>query len=123
VVAGVTRVGIKPDRSERGTPAPSPWTALRVGLTTNLLNPKVGVFYLSVLPQFLPRGESPFVASMAMALVHDVEGLLWFGLLVFVVARAARVLARPAVRRWLDRVTAVVFVAFGVRLAVEATRN
>ncbi|MBO0870949.1 MAG: LysE family translocator [Micromonosporaceae bacterium] len=123
--AGVTRDGIKLDRPERGTPAPAhtPWRALRVGLTTNLLNPKVGVFYLSVLPQFLPRDGSPLVASMAMGLVHDVEGLVWFGLLVLVVGRVARVLVRPGVRRWLERVTAVVFLAFGVRLAVEAARN
>jgi threonine/homoserine/homoserine lactone efflux protein len=106
-----------------GPATQSPWRALRIGLTTNLLNPKVGVFYLSVLPQFLPAGHSALVASIAMGAVHDAEGLLWFALLVFVVGRVARLFARPAVRRWLDRVTAMVFLAFGVRLAVEAARN
>jgi threonine/homoserine/homoserine lactone efflux protein len=92
--------------------------AFRVGLTTNLLNPKIGVFYLSVLPQFLPRGVPPLLAATAMALVHNVEGLLWFTVLVFLVRRTARLLSRPAVRRRLDQVTGVVFVAFGIRLAV-----
>jgi threonine/homoserine/homoserine lactone efflux protein len=97
--------------------------AFRVGLTTNLLNPKVGVFYLSVLPQFLPRGVSPLLASTAMAVIHDIEGLLWFAVLVFLVGRGARLLARPGVRRRLDQLTGVVFVAFGLRLALESHRH
>jgi threonine/homoserine/homoserine lactone efflux protein len=97
--------------------------AFRVGLTTNLLNPKVGVFYLSVLPQFLPRGVSPLLASTAMAVIHDIEGLLWFAGLVFLVGRGARLLARPGVRRRLDQLTGLVFVAFGLRLALEGQRR
>jgi len=97
--------------------------SFRIGLTTNLLNPKVGVFYLSVLPQFLPHGVSPLLASTAMALVHNLEGLVWFTVLVFLVRRAARLFARPAVRRRLDQVTGVVFVALGLRLALESHRT
>jgi threonine/homoserine/homoserine lactone efflux protein len=93
-------------------------TAFRVGLTTNLLNPKVGVFYLSVLPQFLPHGVPPLVASVAMAFVHNVEGLVWFAALVFLVGRSARLLSRAAVRRRLDQLTGVVFIGFAVRLAI-----
>jgi threonine/homoserine/homoserine lactone efflux protein len=97
--------------------------AFRIGLTTNLLNPKIGVFYLSVLPQFLPHGVPPLLASTAMALVHNVEGLVWFTALVFLVRRAARVLSRPAVRRRLDQVTGIVFLAFGLRLALQGHRT
>jgi threonine/homoserine/homoserine lactone efflux protein len=97
--------------------------AFRVGLTTNLLNPKVGVFYLSVLPQFLPRDVSPLLASTAMAVIHDIEGMLWFALLVFLVGRGARLLARPGVRRRLDQLTGLVFVAFGLRLAWESSQR
>jgi threonine/homoserine/homoserine lactone efflux protein len=93
--------------------------AFRTGLATNLLNPKVGVFYLSVLPQFLPRGVSPLLASTAMGVLHDVEGMLWFAGVVFLVGRAGRLLARPAFRRRLDQLTGLVFIGFGIRLAVE----
>jgi len=115
----------RPATSEAAGPRPerSAARAFRVGLTTNLLNPKVGVFYLSVLPQFLPRGVSPLLASTAMALVHNVEGLIWFTALVFLVGRAARVLSRPPVRRRLDQLTGVVFLAFGLRLAIESHRT
>jgi threonine/homoserine/homoserine lactone efflux protein len=95
--------------------------AYRVGLGTNLLNPKIGVFYLSVLPQFIPAGAAPLPYSLALALIHDAEGMLWFAALVLLVGRVAGWLARPAVRRRLDQLTGVVFVAFGVRLAVQRT--
>jgi threonine/homoserine/homoserine lactone efflux protein len=91
--------------------------SFRTGLATNLLNPKVGVFYLAVLPQFLPRGVSPLLASTAMAMVHNVEGMVWFTVLIVLVSRGAHTLARPGVRRRLDQLTGLVFIGFGVRLA------
>ena len=77
------------------------------------------MFYLSVLPQFLPADANPLGYSLILALIHDLEGLVWFALLVFVVDRAAAVLSRPAVRRRLDQLTGLVFIAFGLRLAAE----
>jgi threonine/homoserine/homoserine lactone efflux protein len=93
--------------------------ALRVGLTTNLLNPKVGVFYLSVLPPFLPDGVNPLLASLALAAVHAVEGLLWLSLLAVLVTRAKGWLDRPSVRRRFEQVTGLVLVGFGLRLAFD----
>ncbi|MFB7471831.1 LysE family translocator [Kitasatospora sp. NPDC056184] len=91
----------------------------RRGLLTNLLNPKVGVFYVAVLPQFIPAGAPHFAAGVALTCVHVVEGLLWSVVLVGF-ARALRGwLRRPAARRAMDRVTGVVVVGFGVRLAVS----
>lgn len=107
-------------------PAPEPAgtrSAFRMGLTTNLLNPKVGAFYLSVLPQFLPHGVAPLLATSALATVHGVEGLVWFAALVFLVGRGAAVLSRPAVRRRLDQLTGVVCIAFGVRLALDSAHR
>jgi threonine/homoserine/homoserine lactone efflux protein len=106
-------------------PAPSTVDphAFRTGLTTNLLNPKVGVFYLSVMPQFLPAGVNPLAASLALGAVHVVEGLIWLSLVVLAVNRARGWLGRPAVRRRLEQVTGVVFLAFGLRLALESGPN
>jgi RhtB (resistance to homoserine/threonine) family protein len=112
-------------RSAVVEPAPQPerpvgaWAAFRTGLTTNLLNPKVGVFYLSVMPQFLPAGVDPLAGSMALGAIHVVEGLIWLSLVVLVVGRARGWLTRPAVKRRLEQVTGVVFLGFGVRLALD----
>lgn len=111
-------------RATRDIPEPpetrtSGLTAFRTGLTTNLLNPKVGVFYMSLLPQFIPDGASVFWTSTLFAAVHAAEGLLWLGLVVAAAGAARRVLARPAVKRRLQQVTGLAFIGFGLRLATE----
>ncbi len=97
----------------------APRSAFRFGLTTNLANPKVGVFYLSVLPQFLPRAVNPFAGSMLLAGVHAAEGMVWFAVLITAINRARNLLARPRVKQWLERVTGAVLVALGIRLAAS----
>jgi len=92
---------------------------LRKGLLTNLLNPKVGVFYLSFLPQFVPQGVAPAPFIFLLAALHALIGLAWFTVLIAATRPVAAALKRPAVARWLDRITGGVFLGFGVRLALE----
>lgn len=95
--------------------------ALRQGLLTNVLNPKVAVFFVAFLPQFVPAG-APVAGSTALLaglFVAMTAGYLL--LLVALTVRAATLLSQPGVRCWLDRVAGVVFIGFGVRLAT-ATR-
>lgn len=96
-----------------------PITALRRGLLTNLLNPKVGIFYVSFLPQFMPAGADPARFGLLLTSIHVAEGLLWFAALIAATVPIAGLLRVPVVVRWLDRVTGGVFVAFGLRLALE----
>ena len=93
-------------------------SGLRRGLTTNLLNPKVGVFYVAVLPQFIPAHAPHFAMGMALTSIHVLEGLLWSGVLVAFAGVLRGWLRRPVARRVLDRVTGVVIVGFGLRLAL-----
>lgn len=92
---------------------------MRRGFLTNLLNPKVGVFYISFLPQFLPQGvpAAPFI--FLLAALHGVMTVFWFGALIAATQPIAGALRRPAIVRWLDRLTGGVFLAFGLRLALE----
>ncbi|WP_293897886.1 LysE family translocator [Phenylobacterium sp.] len=92
---------------------------MRRGFLTNLLNPKVGVFYISFLPQFLPAGVAAGPFIFLLAALHAAMGLGWFAVLIAATRPVADVLQRAAVVRWLDRLTGGVFVAFGVRLALE----
>ncbi|TAJ68889.1 MAG: LysE family translocator [Phenylobacterium sp.] len=94
-------------------------TWMRRGFLTNLLNPKVGVFYVSFLPQFLPAGvqAAPFI--FLLAVIHVLLGSCWSAVLIAGTRPIAGILQRAAVVRWLDRVTGGVFLAFGVRLALE----
>ena len=111
------RGGAVPDAGAAPAPA-SAWRAARTGLATNLLNPKVGVFYLALLPQFVPAGSDPLAVGLLLAAVHGLLSMAWFGLLTVVAAAAGRWLRRPGAVRAVDGVTGAVLVGVGVRLAV-----
>jgi RhtB (resistance to homoserine/threonine) family protein len=89
------------------------------GLLTNLLNPKVGVFYVTFLPQFIPAGVNVVGFSVLLALIHDVEGILWFAALTLATQPLVRWLRRPKILTLLNRLTGGIFILFGVRLALE----
>jgi threonine/homoserine/homoserine lactone efflux protein len=101
-----------------GLAAPGPWRAWLRGLGVNLLNPKVGVLYVALIPQFIPPHAPHLAVGILLALVHDLEGAVWFALIITAAHTARRVLDRPTVHRVIDRVTGTVLVAFGVRIAV-----
>ena len=92
------------------------------GALTNLLNPKVGVFYVSFLPQFVPADVAVGPYVLMLAAIHVLEGLAWFACLILATQSLSRWLQRSAVVTWLDRITGGVFVAFGVGLALESRR-
>jgi threonine/homoserine/homoserine lactone efflux protein len=100
-----------------GAAADSPWRAIRTGLATNLLNPKVGVFYVALLPQFLPAGSDPLLVGLLLAGVHALLSVVWFALLIALATVLSRWLRRPATVRAIDGVTGVTLLGFGARLA------
>lgn len=112
---------VKP-RHAQGTvatlPGASAAQAFRQGLFTNALNPKIGVFYITFLPQFIPAGASVAAFSFVLAAIHVALSLVWFAVLVVATAKVSRALARPGTVAWLDRLTGAVFVGFGVKLAL-----
>ncbi|MFD1149610.1 LysE family translocator [Saccharothrix hoggarensis] len=114
-------------KSWRGTPAapadvPSVTApqALRIGFTTNLLNPKIGVFYLSLLPQFLPSDQASAGWGALLVGLHVAVGQVWQLVVVWLAGQAAVVLTRPDVRRWTERLTATVLVGFGLKVAFDS---
>ena len=96
--------------------------AFRRGFLANLLNPKVGVFYVSFLPQFVPEGAGVGPYIFFLATLHVGLSLAWFGLLITLTAPLQGWLRRPAALRALDRLTGGILVAFGMKLAVSSAR-
>ncbi|MET9385562.1 LysE family translocator [Streptomyces sp. NPDC002928] len=90
----------------------------RQGALTNLLNPKVGAFYVAVLPQFIPAGTSHLAMGVLLAGTHVVLGTLWSSVLIGCAHLLRDRLRRGSTRRMLDRVTGTVVGAFGIRLAL-----
>jgi threonine/homoserine/homoserine lactone efflux protein len=89
------------------------------GLLTNLLNPKVGIFYVSFLPQFIPTGTDVAAMTLLLAAIHALLGLIWFALLILATQPIAGALRKPKVVQTLDRLTGGVFILFGARLALS----
>lgn len=110
-------------RRESAAPEVAPVAGNRraylAGLGTCAANPKVGVFAMSFLPQFVPQGANVPLTLLTLALLWVLVDLLWYGVLVWTVARAKDLLGRPAVRRRLEQVSGAVLIGLGVRLAVE----
>ena len=94
-------------------------SAFRQGVLTNLLNPKIAVFYSTLLPQFISVGDPVLLKSLLLSGIHGLMGLAWLSSYAWLVTSAGDVLRRPDVRRALDRVTGSVLVALGVRLAAD----
>jgi len=89
------------------------------GLLSNVLNPKVAVFYLTFMPQFMSPDDNVLARSLAFAVAHGIMGMAWLSAYAYVLSRISVVLGRSGVRQWLERVTGGVLIALGVRLALE----
>ncbi|WP_460789833.1 LysE family translocator [Microbacterium lacusdiani] len=96
---------------------------LRQGLVTNMLNPKVGAFYIALLPQFIPADAPQLAWGASLAGVHVLLGTVWLGALLLLARRVGPWLRRPRVTRIVDAVAGTAIVAFGVRLAAEGTHR
>ena len=82
-----------------------------------MLNPKVALFYLTFLPQFISSGEPVLTRSLLLASIHIAMGLVWLTVYAWFINRLGAVLTRPTVKAWLERVTGGLLVALGARLA------
>lgn len=86
------------------------------GMMGNVLNPKMGIFYVSFLPQFIPAGHSPIAWTFLLVAIHVAIGTIWSLTLIVTSRSAARLLKTPLFIRWMDRATGGLFVLFATRL-------
>lgn len=89
------------------------------GVLGNALNPKVGIFYVSFLPPFIPQGHSPVIWTFGLVTIHITMGIVWSLMLIGATRPLASLLRKEKVIRWLDRTTGLVFLLFAARLAIS----
>jgi threonine/homoserine/homoserine lactone efflux protein len=111
-----------PEAATPGREAAGPGRAYLNGVLSNLLNPKISVFFMAFLPAFVPAGASAPRFSLVLGAWFVMETGLWLALVAWLADRGMRWLRRPGVQRWLERVTGVVLIGFGLRLATESRR-
>ena len=105
-----------------GPGAARPRRAYLNGMLSNLLNPKISVFFMAFLPAFVPAGASAVGFSLVLGIWFIAETGLWLAVVAWLADRGVRWLRRPAVQRWMERVTGIVLIGFGLRLATESRR-
>ena len=109
-----TRKAVGASERSRGSRATAPFAQ---GFLTNVLNPKVAIFYLTFLPQFIAPGEPVLRRSLFLAGIHIAMGVAWLNAYAWFIERMGTVLARPNVKAWLERATGGLLIALGLRLA------
>ncbi|MBC9227878.1 LysE family translocator [bacterium SPL81] len=87
------------------------------GFWGNLLNPKVGIFYISFLPQFIPQSSSPVIWTMGLVMIHVVIGFIWSIFLITAMQSISKFLKQPKFIQYMDRITGSIFILFALKLA------
>jgi threonine/homoserine/homoserine lactone efflux protein len=90
------------------------------GMLGNVLNPKIGIFYVSFLPQFIPTGHSPVIWTFLLVSIHVVLGTLWSLTLIMATGYTSELFKIPAIVKWMDRVTGGVFMLFAAKLVLSS---
>jgi threonine/homoserine/homoserine lactone efflux protein len=111
------------DGSAVQAPALAPLPLRRIygqGILTNVLNPKVALFFLAFVPQFIDaNAPHKALAFIVLGAIFNINGMLWCHALALFTAQArARLKLNPAVTQWLNRATGGLFVWLGVKLAL-----
>jgi len=103
-----------------GTPPAAPAQAVfRQGFLSAISNPKLGVFFVTFLPQFVLPGQQALSRLFVLGVIFAVIGWLWMNVYGLFVTRLRDVITAPRVRQWMQRVTGIVLLGFGARLALE----
>ncbi|MBC8950029.1 LysE family translocator [Xenorhabdus sp. TS4] len=92
------------------------------GMLGNVLNPKMGVFYISFLPQFIPQGHSPTLWTFSLVAIHVLLGTLWSLLLIYATRPLSHLLRRENVIKWMNRATGGLFLLFAFKLVMSSRR-
>lgn len=103
-----------------GAPPPAPAHAIfRQGFLSAISNPKLGVFFVTFLPQFVGPAQSLLPRLLELGFVFAVIGWTWMNVYGLLITRIRDFITAPRVRQWMQRVTGVVLLGFGARLALE----
>jgi threonine/homoserine/homoserine lactone efflux protein len=106
-------------RAAETVAAPPGGAPLRDGFVTSIANPKLAVFFAALFPQFVPDGASVLACALLMAALVVAFDLVWYSTLAYLVARARRAFVEGPWLARVERVTGVVLIGLGIRLALE----
>jgi RhtB (resistance to homoserine/threonine) family protein len=98
-------------------------SCFKQGFLTNILNPKVAVFFLTFLPQFVDSGSNTFIPFLIMGITYTVLTAVWFLLYVYLINQVSAFMKRPKAQNIIEGITGTILIGFGIKLALEKTHN
>ena len=94
-------------------------SCFKQGFLTNILNPKVAVFFLTFLPQFVNPGSNTFIPFLLMGITYTLLTIIWFGLYVYLINQVSAFMKKPKSKIIMEGITGTILIGFGVKLALE----
>ncbi|QCJ45154.1 LysE family translocator [Bacillus sp. S3] len=98
-------------------------SCFRQGFLTNLLNPKVAVFFLTFLPQFVDRGSDTFVPFLVMGITYTALTVIWFILFIYLINQISTFMKKPSTQKVVQGLTGITLLGFGLKLAFEKAQS
>jgi RhtB (resistance to homoserine/threonine) family protein len=98
-------------------------SCFKQGFLTNILNPKVAVFFLTFLPQFVDSGSNTFIPFLLMGITYTVLTAAWFLLYVYLINLISAFMKKPKTQNIIEGITGSILIGFGIKLALEKTHN
>lgn len=98
-------------------------SCFKQGFLTNILNPKVAVFFLTFLPQFVDAGSNTFLPFLLMGITYTLLTAVWFLLYVYLINQVSAFMKKPKAQNIIEGITGTILIGFGIKLALEKTHN
>ncbi|MDR7236530.1 LysE family translocator [Neobacillus drentensis] len=98
-------------------------SCFKQGFLTNILNPKVAVFFLTFLPQFVDSGSNNFLPFLIMGITYTVLTAIWFLLYVYLINQISAFMKKPKAQNIIEGITGTILIGFGIKLALEKSHN
>jgi RhtB (resistance to homoserine/threonine) family protein len=98
-------------------------SCFKQGFLTNILNPKVAVFFLTFLPQFVDSGSNTFIPFLIMGITYTVLTSIWFLLYVYLINQISAFMKKPKAQSIIEGITGTILIGFGIKLALEKSHN
>lgn len=98
-------------------------SCFKQGFLTDILNPKVAVFFLTFLPQFVDPGSNTFVPFLIMGITYTALTAIWFLLYVYLINQISAFMKKPKAQNIIEGITGTILIGFGIKLALEKVHN
>jgi RhtB (resistance to homoserine/threonine) family protein len=98
-------------------------SSFKQGFLTNILNPKVAVFFLTFLPQFVDSGSKTFLPFLIMGITYTILTAVWFLLYVYLINQISTFMRKPKTQNMIEAITGTILIGFGVKLFFEKAHN